>query len=405
MKNITRRVLLCGFAVSLGAQTAAAADEKVITLGISAPLQIQSGRDALDGAQLAISEINAKGGVLGRKLSIVSADEGADTQQGVAAIRKIIDQRVDAIVGAGHSGVALAQISHVANSKTLFLGITAAATALTDFVARDRERFKYFFRVSPVNARRQAASYVDFGVNMIKGELGYQKIAIVGQNAKFIQDLMPMLKEGLTNGGVTVTMTELFEAMTSDFSPILSRVKDSGAQFMMIFMNDANSDVFVKQWYDVKLPIPIGGLNVKSQDTDFFARIGGKSVSEIVAKQFADVPITPKTLPFWNRFKEVYKREPVYTAAGAYDAVYLYADAVTRANTVETNAVITALEGAKFTGAGGRISFDELHDVKDGDDGLVQVFSQWQADGSRTLVWPKSLANGKAILPPWMAFK
>lgn len=395
---------LAGFTAALlmGTGTAPAA-EGPITLGISAPLELQYGRDAIDGARMAIDEINAKGGVLGQQIRLVTADEGSSVQQGVAAVRKLIsDDKVNAVIGGGNSGVALAEIQHVAASKTLFLGINAASPQITDLLKRDREKYKYFFRTSPLNSYRQAASYIDFGLGVVKKELGFEKVALVAQNARFLQPLMPVLKAGLEKGGMKVTMVELFDSGMSDFSPIFSRVQSSGAQFMMVFMVEANSDAFVKQWYDVKLPIPIGGLDVKGQDTDFFKRIGGKAVSEIVANQFAHAPITAKTMPFWNAFHERYHREPVYTAAGAYDAVYLYADAAARAKSIETDSLITALESAKYTGVQGGIAFDDLHDVKDGPGGINTTFSQWRPDGSREVVWPAEIATAKPILPPWM---
>ena len=57
-------------------------------------------------------------------------------------------------------------------------------------------------------------------------------------------------------------------------------MKDSGSQYLMIILSHAASDVFVKQWYDAKVPVPIGGIDVKGQDADFFKRVGGKAISE-----------------------------------------------------------------------------------------------------------------------------
>ena len=65
-------------------------------------------------------------------------------------------------------------------------------------------------------------------------------------------------------------MAEFFDVQTTDFSPIFSKVKDSGSQYLIVIISHAASDVFVKQWYDAKVPVPIGGIDVKSMDADFF---------------------------------------------------------------------------------------------------------------------------------------
>ncbi len=90
--------------------TAARADDKPIVIGITAPIQLQVGRDTVDATQLAIDELNAKGGVLGRKLTMVVADETMDPQQGVSAVKKLTsDDHVDVLIGGYNSGVTLAQ--------------------------------------------------------------------------------------------------------------------------------------------------------------------------------------------------------------------------------------------------------------------------------------------------------
>jgi branched-chain amino acid transport system substrate-binding protein len=175
---------------------------------------------------------------------------------------------------------------------------------------------------------------------------------------------------------------------------------------MLIILSHANSDVFVKQWYDAKLPIPIGGIDVKGQDPDFFTRVGGKAISETVTLPFTPVaPLTPKTLPFWEKFNKTYNRAPVYTAPGAYDAVYIYTEAVARAKSTDPEKVIPELEKTKYLGTQGIYEFDEVHDVKPGPGHLNLLFVQWQDDGKRVLIWPKELAKGKMMMPPWMEKK
>jgi branched-chain amino acid transport system substrate-binding protein len=402
--TMIRHSFYCALATLALSTTAALAEEKPIVIGATAPIQLQVGRDTVDALQIAIDEINAKGGLLGRKLALAVEDETMDPQQGVAAIKKLTtDDHVDVLIGGYSSGVTLAEEPHIADAKTIYIDIGSASPAITDFVGKNYKRYKYVFRVNPINAVRQGEQLAGFVTGKIKGEFGFDNIAIVGENAKWVQDLVPVLKEGVEKGGVKVSVQDLFDPDMSDFSPLLSKVKDSGAQYLLVILSHANSDVFVKQWYDAKFPIAIGGIDVKAQDADFFTRIGGKSVSETGGMTFFAAPLTPKTMPFWNAFKDRYQRLPVYTAPGAYDALQIYVEAAQRAGSIDAEKVIPELEKTKYVGTQGTYVFDEHHDVLPGPGLLNLVFVQWQPDGSRAIVWPKDLSNGKMILPPWVS--
>lgn len=211
-----------------------------------------------------------------------------------------------------------------------------------------------------------------------------------------------MLKKGIVDAGLDLRMAEFFDAQTTDFSPLLSKAKDSGAQFLVVLLSHTSSDTFVKQWYDARVPLPIGGIDTKSQDADFYQRLGGKAISEITTANAVRAPVTPKTIPFWDAFVKRNNRTPVYTAPGAYDATYLYAEAVERAKSTNAEIVIPQLEKTGYIGTIGRIAFDDAHDVRAGPDYVNVRFSQWQDKGARVLVWPKNLRTGALIMPPWM---
>lgn len=382
----------------IAAQTAA------IRIGVPTALQLQVGRDTIDSMQLAIDEINAKGGVIGRKLELVVADERESPEAGISAVKKLTaDEKVDVLIGGCTSGVTLAELPHIARAKTIYLGIGAASPAITARVKQDYDTYKYIFRVSPINAAHQARGLADFIAGFVMGELAIRKISIIGESAKWVQDLVPILKKGATEAGAEVRMAEIFDAGTADFSPLLAKVKDSGAQFLVVLLSQASSDVFVKQWYDARFPVPIGGVDVKSMDADFYQRVGGKAISEITGNLSVRAPITAKTVPYWDAFVRATGRSgPVYTGPGSYDAVYVYAEAVARAKTVDADAVIKELEKTDMLGTSGRVQFDENHDVKAGPGLVSLVFVQWQDKGERVIVWPKETRTGRAILPPWM---
>jgi branched-chain amino acid transport system substrate-binding protein len=410
-KNIlVSSIMAFALMIAFGAADRAMAQAKPIRIGVNTAIQVQVGRDAIDAVKMAIDEINAQGGVLGRKLEMIVADEGEAAAEGpkvgIAAVNKLTSEdHVDVLIGGYDSGVTLAELPHIARAKTIFLGIGSASPAIQQKVKDDYARYKYIFRVNPINSAKQAKALIDFITGKLKGELGYKKISILGENAKWVQDMVPAIKKGAEAAGLQVPIAEFFDVQTADFSPIFAKVKDSGSQYLLVILSHAASDVFVKQWYDAKVPVPIGGIDVKSMDANFFKRVGGKSIAEVSANFVLRAPLTPKTVAWWDKFVSLYKRPPVYTAPGAYDAVYIYADAVKRAGTTNADAVIKQLEKTDFVGTRGRVQFDALHEVKDGPGYVNELFVQWQAGGKRTVVWPKELATGKMVNPPWLAQK
>ena len=317
-------------ALGLAAPLAMAQANKPIRIGVPTAMQLQVGRDTQDAIKMAIDDINGKGGVLGRKLEMVVADETENPETGISAIKKLTaDEKVDVLMRWLHQrrrrwpscrtsrpprpstsvSVPRRRRSRPRSRPTTTTTSTCSASARCTPATRRAS--------SPASSRPSS-----------RASSGISKIAIVGENAKWVQDLVPLLKKGATDAGADVRATEFFDAQTSDFSPLFSKVKDSGAQYMIVVLSHASSDIFAKQWYDSRFPMPYGGIDVKSMDGDFCERIGGKSVGEMAANFAVRAPLTPKTIPFFDEFRKRTNRAPVYTAFGANDAVYIYADAV-----------------------------------------------------------------------------
>ncbi len=400
----TRRSVLAAGAVAAAASFTlpAAAQNKPIRIGVPVSIQVQLGKDARDGVALAIEEINAKGGVLGRMLEAVVADESSTVDAAIAAIKKLTaDEKVDALIGGWSSGYVLAQLPHISAAKTIFLNTGAAAPNITANVTKDYDNYKYVF-MATLNSVDLARDVVDYATTFLGKEKGVKKIAIVAESAAWTRALVPFLERNIKAAGIEITAIEYFEIKTTDFSPIFAKVRDSGAAHMLQVVSHATSDIFIKQWADAKVPLALSGLDGKAQEADFFARVDGKALGQTTIVPVIRAAITPKTIPFWDAFVKKYDRPPVYTAATAYDATHAYADAVKRAGTTETDAVIKALEATEIETTIGKLAFTKSHDVRYGPGYVRWLHVQWQKDGKRAIVWPKDKADGDLVPPPWM---
>jgi branched-chain amino acid transport system substrate-binding protein len=112
-------------------------------------------------------------------------------------------------------------------------------------------------------------------------------------------------------------------------------------------------------------------------------------------------PITPQTIPFYDKYVKTYGISPTYTAFGQYDALYLLKAAAEKAKSLDTETLIKALEKIRFVGAAGVITFTSNHDLQYGKDGKQPAWAQWQK-GKHEVVFPKAWASGKYIFPPWL---
>jgi branched-chain amino acid transport system substrate-binding protein len=117
-----------------------------IRIGVSTAIQLQVGRDTVDAVNMAIDEINAKGGVRTRRFESVVADEGEAASDGaklgIAAINKLTgEDQVNVLVGGYDSGVTPGELPHIARARTIFLGVGAASPAIQQKVKDDYERY------------------------------------------------------------------------------------------------------------------------------------------------------------------------------------------------------------------------------------------------------------------------
>jgi branched-chain amino acid transport system substrate-binding protein len=399
-----RRGALAAVLAAMG-PSGVSAQAPVLKVGAPGPLQLPVGQGIIYGLELAAGEINSAGGILGRKVTLVPEDEAESPEVGIAAIRKMLESdKVDVMIGGQTSGVVLAQLPAISRGKVVYLGVGAASPLITDQVRKDYANFKYIFRVTP-SSTYLGYSLADFVDEFVRPDLKATKIAIIGENLAWVQSVLPAMEKRLAEKrGIEVVYKELFNIRTTDFSPLFAKVRAAGAQFVVPILSHASSDVVVKSYASLKVPIPWGGIDVKSQEADSCKKLGGAAIGQTVlfGTPPIKVAITPRTIPFIDKYTEKFKRAPVYTASCAYDSLYIYKAAVEKARAFDPDKVIPVLEKTDYVGASGRVVFDEAHDLRYGPGYAQETMVQWQEGCKRVLIWPKQFATGKYVPLPWL---
>jgi len=371
-----------------------------VKIGILAPVQMPVGHGIINAAKLAEEEINASGGILGKKIELIIGDTESKPEKGVTAMKKLVlEDKVDVLVGEYNSGVALAIQPFLSGYKIVFVSTGCASPDLTNNVKKDYAKNKYFFR-DMVNADRQEQWSFKFVKEFVNGTLGYKKIAILAENAKWTEDYAPNLKKDLEGIGLEVPFMERFDVDIKDFSPIFSKMKTLNVQWIAQIVSHAASITMVKAWADNK-PAPMGCVDVTSQDAKFWEMTGGACLGEATYSFIARAPLTDRTIPFWDTYEKKFGNKPMYPSGFTYDAVYMLAEVIKQKKSIKSDDLVAGLENMSYKGViHPQTSFDkQSHDILEGR--YVMPMSQWQEGSKQVVFWPDQFKLGSYVKPTW----
>ena len=370
-----------------------------IRFGSLGPVQLVPGIGIHNAAKMAVEEINAAGGIHGKKIELFIGDTEGKPEKGITALKKLVlEDKVDVLLGCYSSGVALALQPYLPRYKTVYVATGTASIALTNNVKKDYKKYKYFFRNMINSDVRQQQWATKFLKEFVNAKLGYTKFAILAENTKWVQEYGPNLKKDLEDAGMEVVFYEMFDIDIKDFSPTFVKIKSAGAQWIAQIVSHAASIPLTKAWQDTN-PAPMGLCNVASMDSKFWEMTGGKCEGEITYNFIARAPLTDKTIPMWDKYVGKYGTNPVYTTGFTYDTVYMLAEVIKQKKSLMSQDIIDGLENISYKGVlHPETGFDnQTHDLLEGR--YVMPMVQWQAGGKQIVIWPDSFKTGEYVPP------
>jgi branched-chain amino acid transport system substrate-binding protein len=378
------------------------------------------GWDAERGIKLAVEEINAQGGVkVGNKkmpfavevIDTRDLEPGVPVSDALMAVEKLIlEKKVNFIVGGPvRSEAALATMDILGKYKVVSILTTGVLTPRYHArVAEEYDKLKYCFRIH--GEARQLVGEIIACFKEIQVKYGLNKVFIMVQDVAHARGGGETLGKVAGGQGWTVTGTEVYPTGTTDFSMGLLKAKNAEAQILNIWMDMPESSILLKQWYELKIPaLPFGSTLAAAEQPGFWKATEGKgeyTLCNVVNAGNAPSNATPWTMKFYDAYTKRWNIEPEgLGSSSSYMAIYVLKDAIERANSLNSDKVVEALEKTDMMGVYGRIRFDpKSHQVipaLDPKEGAVGTILQWQA-GKRIVVFPKSIATGEILLPPWM---
>jgi branched-chain amino acid transport system substrate-binding protein len=392
-------LVFVGFLFVLNAGSASAAD--TIKIGVIAPFKTSSGESQLNAAKIATDDINAKGGIMGKQIDLILANTEYKPEKGAMGYKKLVLQdKCDVVFGTCSSGVAKSVMDQMARYKTLFISTGAASEALAAQYDSDREKYKYWFRVMHQSGDLSLAIH-EFILGLPVRTMGAKRMAIMAENALWTRGMVEVAEKVFKENGLEVVYSEFFDTETKDFTPIFTKIINSKADFIYEISAHVDGAIYIKQWYDLKGPM-IGGVSGTGASDRYWKDCGGKAEAEtLIAMGSFRVALTPTSIPFYDRYVARFNEAPGYPTGYTYDAFHIYKAAVEKAKTTDSEALVPILEKTDYIGVAGRWVFTDLHNAKYGEGYRQLPMVQWREDGSRKVVWPKNVATGEFLMPPW----
>jgi branched-chain amino acid transport system substrate-binding protein len=377
-----------------------------IKLGVIAEAQAIAGASIPQAAQLAADEINAKGGVNGRMIEIVTYDNHSSSADSVRAFQRAVNEdKVHAVIGSYISEVVLALMPWASRLKTPFVTPGAASNEIPLGVHRDYEKNKYTFH-GYLTSASLALSVCDAAKELLVDQKHMKTAVIMSEDAAWTKPLDVGYEACLPKIGLQVLDHIRFSPDTTDFTPIFNKIEGSKPDVIITGISHVGVQPTV-QWKNQQVPIPM--LGISSQATNETFGKDTNDASDGVLYQGVSGPgvaVTPKSIPFAEAFKKKFGNYPSYAGYTSYDEVYYLADAIKRAGSTDADKLVDALEKTDWEGTIGRIQFygkdDEFtHGLKYGKGLITGLMLQWQ-DGKQVSVWPQEVANGKLKFPSFI---
>jgi branched-chain amino acid transport system substrate-binding protein len=359
MCKVARTLLIVGLAATVAFVCVTGCrkqNEGVIKIGALLPLTGDAaiyGQNAKQGIDLAIEEINARGGVLGRKITSVYEDSQGEPATGLAGFRKLISvDRVPVAIGGITSSVVLA-VAPVANSKHVVV-LSPAATSPEISKAGD-----FIFRNWPSDAYEG-----QFMARHVRQDLGISRVCVLVVNNDYGKGLREVFAKEFESLGGVIAASEIFNQNDTDFRTQISKIKTAGADGLYMV---AYPDEFLLILRQVKEQ----GLQTKLlatcafQDPQILAKSGGTADGVIFPYPVAPDANDPIVSSFGQDFEKKYGKKPGIVCDTGFDAVMMIVAAIQAEREASGSAIQRGLSKLRdFHGASGMMSFDRNGDVE-----------------------------------------
>jgi len=336
-------------AMTLGLATAAQADIKIATVGPMTGPYASFGDQMRRGAELAVKDLNAAGGVLGQQIKLSVEDDACDPKQAVAVANKLVSEGVIFVAGHFCSGSSIPASNVYTEEGVLQISPASTNPKLTE------EGGDNVFRV----CGRDDQQGIVAG-NLLADEFGNKKIAILHDKTAYGKGLADETKKQLNKRGVKEAMYEAYTAQEKDYTALVSKMKAAGIDVFYVGGYHTEAGLMIRQAHEQGYtPQLVSG---DALVTDEFWKITGDAGEGTLMTFSPDPRKNAAAAPIVAKFR-AQNYEPEGYTLYTYGAIQAWAQAVEKAGSTDLDAVIASLRSNKFDTVLGNIGFDKKGDV------------------------------------------
>jgi branched-chain amino acid transport system substrate-binding protein len=345
-----------------------------------------------NGYGIAMEEINAKGGIKGKKVVLEFEDSQGKPDISRSIAEKLIDVKKQPVLFGEYSSACSKAVAALAEErKTPYLIVTGASDDIT------QQNYKYVFRMNPTNAY-----YASGMMSFLKVVVKPATMAILYESSDFGTSGADEMEKQCEKLGIKVLLKEKYEKGAVDFKPILSKVKSErpDAIYMVSYVMDAS--LLMKQIKELRIDAKI-----------FAGGAAGFAIPEFLqnAKDAANYVITatlwspqvsyPGAREFAEKYKKMYKNYPSYHGAEAYSALYVIKNVLERAKSWTQNDIRDAMGKTDMMTAFGPVKFEDKEGYTN--QNFMDTLVMQVINDKFETVWPEKYASMKYIypIPPW----
>ena len=386
------------------------ASAQAIKIAILGPMAFVQGENHWAGAEMARDEINKAGGInVGGKrmqIELIRADtnELQSVPDATNAMERVITRdKADFVIGGFRSEAVLAMQEVAMDYKKMFLGCGAADAKLGDNVEQNYARYKYWFRVTPTKSPDLFRTLMAV-LNSIAGEVRKStkqeqvKVALVAEKAAWTEGIVKGIQATLPKMKMDVVGTWQPSPLATDVTAELAAIERAGADIVFTAVSGPVGITLARQMGERSMKAVAFGINVEGQKDEFWKASAGKANYVSTLDTYAEVEMTPKTIPFVRAFRERYKKSPTYNAA-TYDAIMLLKTAIEQEGSTDADKLVAAIEKMEHVGTGATATFDKKHDLVWAVGKTAGIAVQWQ-DGKKVPFWPPQVKGMQPFKMP-----
>jgi branched-chain amino acid transport system substrate-binding protein len=380
-------VFLCLFSICAMPVVAADTFDLVIPLPLTGK-PAKFGEIMKKSYEIAAEEINAKGGVKGKKIALSFEDSNGKPEIARSIVEKLIDSKKQPIIVGEYTSACAKAVASVAEErKTPYVVVASADDDIT------QKNYKYVFRQNQVNAH-----YGDAVVDFLKNVVKPKTIAILYESSAFGTSGADAMAKDAASLGAKVVLKEKFETGAIDFKPLLSKVKAEQPDVIYTVAYANEAQLIMKQAKELRIDVKLYAGGAAGFAIPEFIK-GAQDAAEYVVSATLWTPqlTYPGAKEFADKYKAKHGDYPSYHGASAYAALFVTADALNRAKDWTADGIRDALKTTNLKTAYGPVKFEDKEGYQNQNFHETLVIQVQK--GEFETVWPKVHASKPYVYP------